>query len=94
MTTWLQLMEVFYVLLRDGMQESQAREVIGSLQPHLIDFSFEDVLDAMVLRAHMKRQHRNLSYVDAIGYQIAKNRGLRFLTRDPGLRGLPGVQIP
>ncbi len=87
-------MEVFCVLLRDGMQEPQAREVIGSLQPHLIDFSFEDVQDAIVLRARMNRQHRNLSYVDAVGYRIAKNRGLRFLTRDPGLKGLPGVQIP
>lgn len=94
MTTWLQLMEVFYVLLRDGMQEPRAREVIRSLQPHLIDFAFDDVLDAMVLRARMNRQHRNLSYVDAIGYQISRNRGLRFLTRDPGLKGLPGVQIP
>ncbi len=87
-------MEVFYVLLRDGMPEPRAREVIRSLQPHLIDVSFDDVLEAMDLRARMNRQRRNLSYVDAIGYQIAKNRHLRFLTRDPGLKGLPGVQIP
>ncbi len=93
-TTWLQLMEVFYVLLRDGMPEPEARKVLRALQPQLVDFSLDDVLDAMGLRDRLNRQRRNLSYVDAIGYQVAKIHHLRFLTRDPGLKGLPGVLIP
>lgn len=82
------------MLLRDGMSEPEARDLIKSLQPHLIDFSFDDVLDAMVFRERKNRQRRNLSYVDAIGYQVATKHRLRFLTRDPGLKGLPGVLIP
>ena len=93
-TTWLQVMEVFYALLRDGKPESEARDLVAALQPHVIDFSFEDVLGAMGVRIQMARQRRNLSYVDAIGYFIARKRRLQFLTRDPGFRGLPGVLVP
>jgi len=93
-TTWLQVMEVFYALLRDGKSESEARDLIAALEPHVIDFSFDDVLDAMEVRIQMVRKRRNLSYVDAIGYCVARKRRLQFLTRDPGFRGLPGVLIP
>jgi predicted nucleic acid-binding protein len=93
-TTWLQVMEVFYALLRDGTPESEARDLIEPLQPHLIDFSFDDVLAAMGLRVRMIRKRRNLSYVDAIGYSVARKRRLQFLTGDRGFRGLPGVLIP
>jgi len=87
-------MEVFYALLRDGKSESEARDLIEALQPHIIDFSFDEVLGAMGLRIQMVRKRRNLSYVDAIGYYVARKRRLQFLTRDPGLRGLPGVLAP
>ena len=87
-------MEVFYALLRDGKSESEARDLVVALQPHLIDFSFDDVLGAMILRIQMARKRRNLSYVDAIGYYTARKRRLQFLTRDPGFRGLPGVVVP
>ena len=93
-TTWLQLMEVFYALLRDGKSESEARDVIAALQPHVIDFSFDDVLGAVGIRTQMVRKQRNLSYVDAIGYYVARKRRLQFLTGDPGFRGLPGVLVP
>ena len=93
-TTWLQLMEVFYALLRDGKSESEARDVIAALQPHVIDFSFDDVLGAMGIRIQMVRKQRSLSYVDAIGYYVARKRRLQFLTGDPGFRGLPGVLVP
>ncbi len=94
MTTWLQLMEVHYVLLRDGASETESRDTLRALQPHLIDFSLDDVLDAMALRIAMNRKKRNLSYVDAIGYHLARKRRLQFLTWDPGLKGLPGVLVP
>lgn len=93
-TTWLQVMEVYYALLRDGKPESDAKDLIAALQPHVIDFSFDDVLGAMGVRIQMVRKRRNLSYVDAIGYYVARKRRLLFLTRDPGLRGLPGVLVP
>ena len=87
-------MEVFNVLLRDGVREADARDTVRALQPHLINFSFEDVLDAMAIRDRMNRKRRSLSYVDAVGYHLARKHHLRFLTRDPRLRGLPGVLVP
>lgn len=87
-------MEVYYVLLRDGMPEADAREVVRPWRAHLIDFAFEDVLDAMTLRNRMNRKRRNLSYADAIGYHLAQKHRLQLLTRDPGLKGLPGVVEP
>jgi len=87
-------MEVFYALLRDGQSESDARDLIAALQPHVIDFSFEDVLGAMGVRIQMVRKRRNLSYVDDIGYYVARKHRLQFLTHDPGFRGLPGVVVP
>ena len=93
-TTWLQVMEVYYVLLRDGKSESEARDAIAALEPHVIDFSFEDVLGAMQVRFKLLGERRSLSYVDAIGYHVARKHRLQFLTRDPGFRGLPGVLLP
>ena len=87
-------MEVFYALLRDGVAEGEARDRIAAFLPHLVDFSLDDELSAMVERARMVRERRNLSYVDAVGYFIARKHKLRLLTRDPGFRGLPGVLIP
>ncbi|HEY5538717.1 MAG TPA: hypothetical protein VIL58_04160 [Thermoplasmata archaeon] len=92
-TTWLNLMEVYDALLRDGSSEPKAREHVAAAEPHLIDFSFEDVLDAMSLRHRLRSRGKNFSYVDSIGYYLARKRRLQFLTGDRAFRGLPGVSM-
>jgi len=90
-TTWLQLMETYCVLLRNGKTVAEAGEVTSSFEGHLLDFSFRDVQAAMTLRLAWHRRRKRISYVDALGYHLARERGLKFLTGDPEFRGAPGV---
>jgi hypothetical protein len=90
-TIWLNLMEVYYALLRDGGPPEKAREVVAAFEPHQIDFSFEDVVRAMEMRVGWPRRRARISYVDAVNYHLATHRKMIFLTGDPAFRGLPHV---
>ena len=90
-TTWLNLMEVYYALLRDGTSRQSAREVVASFESLLVDFSFQDALDAIDLRAHWPRRRPRISDVDALSYHLAVRRKMRFLTADRAFKGLPNV---
>jgi hypothetical protein len=84
-------MEVYHALLRDGGPRERARNVVSSFMPLLIEFTFEEVLDAMDMRAKWPRRRPRISYVDAVSYHLARIRRLRFLTGDTSFKGLPGV---
>lgn len=45
--------------------------------------------------SRLKREHRKrgLSYIDALGYSMARNRSLTFVTTDSGFRGLESVDL-
>ena len=90
-TTWLNLMEVYWVLLREGKSGSEANEIVSSFNPYLMEFTFEEVQDAMELRLKWHEGGRRISYVDAIGYSLARDRHMQFLTGDPAFRRIPGV---
>ena len=92
-TTWLNLMEVYYVLLRDGRSASEAGEVVSPFEPSLLDFSFDDVKGAMELRTRWQGMGRRISYVDAISYYLAQDRHMQFLTGDPAFKRVPGVMF-
>lgn len=91
-TSRLNLMELYYTLLRDG-DAVQASGVYDSYRPHAVDADDALVKDAMGLRLRLRRQRRRLSYADAVGYALAVRHGIRFLTGDPALRGLPAVEF-
>jgi len=84
-------MEVYHSLLRDGGPRDKAREVVSAFRPLLIDFSLDEVLDAMDMRSKWPRRRPRISYVDAVSYHLAHARKLQFLTGDPAFKGLPGV---
>src|SRR3989441_12454956 len=92
-TTWLTLMEVYHALLRDGPSRQSAREVVASFESLLVDFSFQDALDAMALRAHWPRRRPPISYVAALSSPPAVRRKMRFLTADRAFKGLPNVTL-
>jgi tRNA(His) 5'-end guanylyltransferase len=92
-TTWLNLMEVYWALLRDGATESEADEMVSSFRSILIEFTFEDVKAAMSLRLEWQKRGKRISYVDAIGYHLARSRRMLFLTGDPAFRRVPGVMF-
>lgn len=49
------------------------------------------IKNAMKFRLANKK--KNFSYADCIGYQLAKERNLKFLTGDEQFKGLPNVEF-
>ena len=47
----------------------------------------------MVKRKELKNKGLNISYVDAVGYQVARERKIKFLTGDEAFRDLPDVEF-
>ena len=90
-TTWLNLMEVYYALLRDGQPETVAAEAIAAFEACLVDFTFEDVKGAMELGLRWQKEGKRISYVDAVCYFLAQNRRYQFLTGDSAFRRARGV---
>ncbi len=84
-------MEVYCALLRDGKTPDEARAVVQAGRGYLLEFSLDDVLEAMALRLQWRRRGRMVSYIDAIGYHLAQKHRLRFLTGDPAFRRVAGV---
>ncbi|MBI4415352.1 MAG: hypothetical protein HY557_00025 [Euryarchaeota archaeon] len=84
-------METYWALLRDGISEEEATRIVESFESLLLDFSFPDIRAALALRLRWHRRGTRISYVDAIGYHLARSHGLRFLTGDPAFRGATGV---
>lgn len=92
-TTRLNLMEVYYVLRRAG-HAGRAVEVYRETLPHAIEFSDEDLIAAMDWRSeNFRKKTRELSYIDAVGYWVARSNGLIFTTGDRKFSGYPGVAV-
>ncbi len=90
-TTRLNLMEMYYHLLRDygeAVAEKYYDETIG----YSIEFSDKDIKDAMKFRLKMTKKKKSLSYVDALGYEIAKRMNIRFLTGDEAFEEISNVE--
>ena len=88
-TTMLNLFEFHQYLLR--VNEKDADADATRLLPHVTDFSFEVMKEASKFR----KQHKgkNLSMADCIGYILAKEKGLMFLTGDSMFEGLENVEF-
>ena len=92
-TSEFNMLELAYALTRDYGEEKAVeilrivRAFIAIVQPR-----DEDYARASTLRLELKRQGRNLSLIDALGYVLAKRLNIRFLTGDREFRGLDGVE--
>jgi predicted nucleic acid-binding protein len=71
--------------------EGVARDQVRLLNVNLLEATTEDLFEAARVRADRPRQR--LSYVDALGYVLARREGMRFLTGDQAFRGLVGVEF-
>ena len=90
-TTKLNLMEIYYHLLREegaDVADQYYNETVG----YAIDYSDIDIKESMRFRLKMKKEKKNLSYVDALGYIIAGKLGIKFLTGDNAFAGLENVE--
>jgi predicted nucleic acid-binding protein len=89
-TTRFNLIEVYYRLLDDP---DFAEEVYSSFSSVLVDVSDGQLRRAMVKRRELKGRGLNISYADAIGYLVARERKLKFLTGDKEFASLPDVEF-
>lgn len=78
-TTQLNLMGLYYQLLA-LYDKKHALEIFRRYEEFIVPISNSIVIEAMDFRKEHYKQ--NLSYVDCIGYIIAKKIGMPFLTGD------------
>ena len=87
----LNLAELYIHLRRNGVSPSEAKTRTEKFATLAIGAGLEDLLEAMEFRIRSKG--KNLSFVDGVGYTLAKKQGLTFLTGDPAFEGVPGVEF-
>lgn len=89
-TTRLNLMEVYYSTLIEGTAE-KADKYYSSFRDKCVEAGDETIKSAMKFRARERK--KKLSYVDALGYQVALENKIKFLTGDIQFRGMNGVEF-
>jgi uncharacterized protein len=90
--TKLNLMEISYRTLE--LHGSQAAsEVVALFAKYSLDFGTSDIVNSMKLRLKLKKDGRNISYADALGYYLALKNKLKFLTGDKEFEGLENVEF-
>lgn len=75
------LMELYYASLRDSNEKTAERDY-ETFAPAEMAVSEQTLKNAMKTRLEFQKKKINLSYVDAIGYQYAKENQLKFVTGD------------
>lgn len=92
-TTRLNLMEIYYAHLRKGAR--YADDAYERFLGICSDFSDTEIKEAMKIKAKLKSENSksNISCIDALGYTIALNRKLLFLTGDREFRGMVNVEF-
>ena len=89
-TTKLNLMELFYGLLI-RYDEKTANNFYEKFLSYCTGIEDNIIKKAMIFRALNKK--RNLSYVDYIGYILAKQRNVKFLTGDKEFENMDNVEF-
>ncbi|MAH07389.1 PIN domain nuclease [Candidatus Pacearchaeota archaeon] len=89
-TSLYNLYEFYFVLLRD-FNETIAQEFFYQFKRHLINPNNENIFKASEFK--IKNRGKRLSYVDCLGYILALDNGLKFLTGDKEFENLENVEF-
>ena len=90
--TKLNLMEIYYRTL-EAHGATAASKVISTFSKYAVDFGIVDIADSMKLRLKLKKDGRDISYADALGYHLALKVNTKFLTGDKWFKDLEGVEF-
>ena len=90
--TKLNLMEIYYRMFESHGSLAASR-VIVAFSKYQRDFDINEIKGAMRLRLRLKKRGLNISYADALGYHLALNAGVKFLTGDSAFETLKGVEF-
>ena len=88
--TLLNILEVYYSVLNEWGEEKAAL-VLETIYPLMIEPNTETIKAAMKFRREHKQ--KGLSYADCLGYQMALERGIKFLTGDSQFKGVRNVEF-
>lgn len=91
-TTRLNLMELYYTMLKYEDKET-SENVFESFLPICIDIETEEIKKAAEMKLDLNKKRKNISYVDALGYQIALTNNLKFLTGDKEFKNMKNVEF-
>ena len=91
-TIRLNLMELYYKSLRCFGKEL-ADKFYSVFLAFVVDFDDDAIKEAMEFRLKMRKNGKDFSYTDAIGYIVAKKNKVKFLTGDEEFKGLPNVKF-
>ena len=89
-TTIMNIYELYYRLVQDNFL-SEAEIFFEKFLPDCVDIAPKSIKEAALFRLQNKKL--NLSYVDALGYIIAKKHDCLFLTGDEAFRKLQNVEF-
>ena len=81
----------FYYWYLKNKEKAQSIGWFRKIRDELLKLEVRDVIEGMKIR--FENIKRKLSFVDCVGYAMARRRNLLFLTGDPGFRGMPDVEF-
>lgn len=91
-TTKLNLMEVYYTLLRLFNQKT-AEHYYDLLLPACIELEDNAIKIAMLFRLEQRKQKNLMSYIDSVSYIVALTNNIRIVTGEKHFLGLRNVEF-
>lgn len=88
LTTYFQLMEVYYCILKNHSKQ-KADLILKRFSELLIEPELEDISLAMQFRHNNKK--KKFSYADALGFIIAQRLNVAFVTGDESFKDVENV---
>jgi uncharacterized protein len=88
LVTKLNLFELCFYLYRTGVDDATCKRILSSYRGSCVEYG----LDVVEHAAKMKICNRSLSMTDCIGYQVAQEYGIKFLTGDKEFENVEGVE--
>lgn len=87
-TTIMNLYELYYTFLKEDKKET-AEELLNNLKNNCVEINEQHIKNASIFR--LRQIKRRVSFIDCLGYAIAKDLGIKFLTGDKEFENLPNV---
>jgi len=82
-TGFANLLEVHCKIIRE-FNEKKADEIIDKMKSIVVNIDIKD---------RVKNSKRKFSYIDCLGYSMALNRNLKFVTGDNQFKGVENVEF-
>lgn len=90
-TSFFNVYEVYYILIKNGYNQEEIKDFFEFLKNLCVELKFEWIPIAVEFRRKYKK--KDLSYADCLGYIIANNLKIKFLTGDQEFKDLENVEF-